>query len=125
MKKGVLLPIFSGDGPGVHADYDEANVLAAAVALLMKRACIITGKYSQAFQQLHVWLRGCSAIEWYRYGAVFTPDQVHLFPLGEYNDLPRAGFFVNVGAVYTAIPGNHSVQDNRQLPLAYGLNAVK
>jgi hypothetical protein len=124
VRKGVLIPAVPGSGPGVHAVFDEANVLTAAIAMHMKQAHITVAKYAGAFSQLQVWLRERSALEWSRYLAILTPEAATLVRLGE--DLPgeSIGFLVDIGAVYRTIPGADTAALAGQMPLPFGISAV-
>lgn len=74
-RSGVLIPAVSGCGAGVHAAYDEANVLAVAIAMQLKSLHVVVTKYQQAFRQLHHWLRNTSSVQWRQYRVVLTPDE--------------------------------------------------
>lgn len=80
VKKKVILPIRPGQGPGIHAEYDEANAVALLVGLKMKHAAITVAKYAPAFAELHMWLRAHSSLEWTRQTVVMTPNTVIIYP---------------------------------------------
>lgn len=124
VRKGVLLPATQGKGPGMHADFDEANVLTAAIAMHMKQSHITITKYAEAFAQLQLWLRSHSVLEWSRFSAILTPDTATLIRSGEYVAGEQIGFFVDMGAIYRTIPGVDSAAFAGQMPLPFGLSAV-
>jgi hypothetical protein len=121
VRDAVLLPLSAGAGPGIHADYDEANVVAAAIALRMKHACVVVSRYAAAFAQLHAWLRARSALEWHGYLAVLDPTRVHIVPVGHPLPTEMQGFVVGLQAVHSSVlGGGQPVQ--RELP--FGLRAA-
>lgn len=74
LRKGVILPARPGNGPGVHADYDEANAVALLLGLGMKAAAITVAHYAPAFQGFQIWLRANAPDEWRRCTVVMKPE---------------------------------------------------
>jgi len=119
VREGVLVPVSAGCGPGIHAEYDEANVLAATIALRMKRSHIVVSKYTEAFGQLHRWLRERSPLEWPRYGVFLMPTALSLHRIS--TPLPQDvdGYFVSLEAVYATVQDS---EQSSQLQLNFGLS---
>lgn len=124
-RKGVVVPVFPGNGPGVHADYDEANVLATAIALRMKQAHIVVAKYAPALQQLQVWLRSHSRPEWSGHTTILTPDSALVISSREPLPAVRVGFVADLGTIYREVPEVNVAGICKQIPLAYGREAVR
>ena len=80
LRTGVILPARPGQGPGTHADYDEANAIALLIGVKMKQAGVIVGNYAQAFALLQEWLRKSSSLEWPHYTVAMTPQGATIRP---------------------------------------------
>lgn len=80
LRAGVIVPARPGQGPGTHADYDEANAVALLIGVRMKQAGVIVGNYAQAFAALQEWLRSMSSLEWPQHLVAMTPEiaTIHL-----------------------------------------------
>jgi hypothetical protein len=80
LRTGVIVPARPGQGPGTHADYDEANAIALLIGVKMKQAGVIVVNYAQAFAALQDWLRSTSSLEWPQHLVAMTPEAatVHL-----------------------------------------------
>ena len=83
LNKGVIIPLRPGGGPGVHAEYDDANAVALSLALRMKEATITVAQYSAAFRDFHAWLRSHSAIEWPRHIVLLKTDAFSVVPVNQ------------------------------------------
>jgi len=118
VRDGILVPISAGFGPGIHAEYDEANVLAAAIALRMKRAAVVVSRYAEAFAQLHAWLRARSALEWRRYQVVLTPEGIRFDSANSPLPTDIFGFRVGLEAVCATLQDSEQLG---QLQLNFGL----
>lgn len=70
LRRKLRVPAHAGKGPGVHARYDEANVITAALVLQMKKAHIGVPGYGRALRELQRRLRTHSALEWLEYQVV-------------------------------------------------------
>jgi len=80
LRQGLIQPAQAGRGRGVHARYDEVNVLTIMLALEMKNAHIVVSRYVEAFATLDNLLRQRSSLEWPRYRVFLTPDHAVLIP---------------------------------------------
>jgi hypothetical protein len=80
LRTGVIVPARPGQGPGTHANYDEANAIALLIGVKMKQAGVIVGNYAKAFAALQEWLRSTSSLEWSQHLVAMTPESatVHL-----------------------------------------------
>lgn len=119
VRDGVLVPISAGFGPGIHAEYDEANVVAAAIALRMKRASVVVSRYVQAFAQLHAWLRARSTLEWRRYQVILTPEGARFESATTPLSADISGFRISLEGVCAAIQDG---EQPGQLQLNFGLS---
>ncbi len=124
INKGVIVPQRPGGGPGVHAEYDDANAVALSLALRMKEATITVAQYSAAFQDFHAWLRTHSAIEWPRHIAVFKTDAFSVVPA---NQLARGasicGFVASLAPICEQLTTSTRPRMGHQLSLI-GLESV-
>lgn len=124
LRKRVIIPAKPGQGPGVHADYDPANVLAMALAVRMKGCAVVVTKYAEAFRGFQAWLRGRSAIEWPQYIAVLSPTCATMVRSGQLDGSTLPAAFVaplepicrELAISFPAVPG-------KQIPLL-GLETV-
>lgn len=91
----------------------------------MKQSHVVVTKYAEAFQELHVWLRCHSSLEWPVYCAYLMPDSILMFRSQESPAKPEVGFLVDIGAIYRELPGADLSGMRGQLPLPYGLEAVR
>lgn len=123
-RKGVLVALKAASGAGIHAQYDDANVIVAAIALEMKRMGVTASRYPAAFSELHAWLRSRSSLDWPRYRIVMTPTQTQFQrtsePLAEEID----GFTLALGPLCERLFTNESASDT-QMPLPFSLGTVK
>jgi hypothetical protein len=121
VRKGVIIPVTARAGPGLHADYDDANVVALAAALQLDRLHVTVPKYGVAFRDLHQWLRLHSAIEWTRSVAIFRPDSVEFVR----RDGPVQGTppccAVDLGIIVEALV---PLDSGSQLQLQFGMSSV-
>jgi hypothetical protein len=121
VRDGVLIPVAAGAGPGIHAEYDEANVLAAAIASHMKRSHIVVRRYAKAFAQLQLWLRARSALEWPRFTILLSPDALSVTRTGDPLATDASGFMMNLASIYGLVRDS---SQTGQLPLDFGLSLV-
>jgi len=92
LRTGVLVPLKSGSGAGMHADFDSANVVATALAVRMKQREIKVTRYADAFAQLHRALREQSSLKWTRYRVLLKPDKMRLIDVGQAVPLDEDGY---------------------------------
>lgn len=124
IREGVLVASRSGSGAGVHAEFDMANVIAAALALRMKHMGIKVAHYAPAFNLLHEELRNRSSIEWPRYRIFMTPDKVAFTELHEKIDNKLIGFTLSLEPLCQDLFAN-TTERIPQLNLSFGLGNVK
>lgn len=118
LKKQVIVPLQPGGGPGVHAEYDDANLLALAIALRLKEAAVVVIKYAQAFQEFQGWLRSHSSLEWPQQVAVFAPDTVSMLLIGDWERMKvNIGFVVTLAPICDEISALRPGNQFRQIPL--------
>lgn len=77
-RTGVLAPARPSRGTGLHTEYDDANLIAALVALEMKKLGATASRYVAAFAELHNWLRARSSLEWPQFRVLMTPEHAWL-----------------------------------------------
>lgn len=122
-RAGVLIPRVNGGGAGVHADYDDANLISAAIAHHMKHAAITVSHYAPTFASLHVWLRAHSVIEWHRHRVVLTPDELHIQRSDTPIDETIHGFTVDLMPLCERLFADLA-SDGQQIPLPLGLGTA-
>jgi hypothetical protein len=123
-RTGVLVALHAGSGAGVHAQYDDANLVAAMIALEMKRMGVPASRYASAFGVLHTWLRGRSSLDWSRYRVFMTPEQAQFQRTGEAAGPTLAGFSLDLGLLCTRLFPDGTLS-NPQLELPLALGAVR
>jgi len=123
-RTGVLIALRAGSGTGVHAQYDDANLVAAMIALEMKRMGIPASRYTGAFGALHIWLRGRSSLDWPRFRIFMTPEQALFQRTGEPAAPTLAGFSLDLGELCIRLFPNDVMADS-QLSLPFALGVVK
>lgn len=116
LRRKLLVPAHAGKGPGVHAQYDEANLITAALALQMKQAHIVVSRYSRAFRELQLWLRTHSALEWPEYQVVLTPERADLILTRSFRGPIRGGFVADLADVTKRVGASQGTGGN-QIPL--------
>ena len=94
--EGVIAPERPGRGPGIHAEYDEANVIAMRLALKMRDASMNVRRYSKAFGELHKWLRRTPKNEWPSYRVTMTLDQAFIAHRDIDQNLTTDGYFADM-----------------------------
>jgi hypothetical protein len=123
-RAGVLIALRPGAGAGIHAQYDDANVLAAAIALGMKRMGVTASRYATAFSELHAWLRGHSSLDWPRYRVFLTPERAQFQRAVEPIAEELTGFTVDLGPLCVRLFGDERAF-NPQMPLPFALGTVR
>ena len=118
-RKSILLPVVPGNGPGRHARYDEANILAAAIAVRMKQAHLVVTRYGDAFRKLHDWLRNRPPTQWQGQWAIFEESTIVFSSMNKPLPSFQAAFIVDLGIVYQNIPTEGRDLPYRQLPLEW------
>lgn len=116
LRQGLIRPARAGGGSGVHARYDEVNVLTILLALEMKNAHVVVSRYARAFVALDALLRQHSSLEWPRYRVFLTPDHAVLLPRSQAAAYSGPGFCDDLArhcTGWTAASGD----DDAQLPL--------
>jgi len=102
----VLIASRPSHGTGLHTEYDDANLIAALIALEMKKLGITTSRYVAAFAELHQWLRAHSSLEWAGFRVFMTPEQARLQPA--LDRLPRGamGFTIDLEPLCARVSGD-------------------
>jgi hypothetical protein len=121
VRVGVILPTDGGKGSGHHADYDDANLVAVAVALHLKRLFIPVVRYAASFALLHEGLRERSKIEWHGLYVGLTPNAVKFCLRSEGCDELMDGVVVSLERLATSLV---PVSSHPQLNLMFGITSV-
>lgn len=116
----VVLPAKGTGGRGHPYEYDDANLLAGAVAARLLELHVILKHYNEAFAELHVKLRGRSSVEWSRLELEITPKTADLLEQGESFGAVNASIRLDLLPLCT----NLALNDQQQ-SLAFGLRAVR
>jgi len=124
VRGGVIIPKAKGRGAGIHAKYDEANLISLAIALAMKESlAIVVSKYSVGFSELHHWLRHHSMLEWDQYKLLLQPHEATILHSRERFNSLSIGIVIDlskfVGLVTSSVP-----ELQPQIPLL-ALEAIK
>lgn len=95
-RTGVLIASRPAQGTGLHTEYDDANLIAALIALEMKKLGVTASRYVAAFAELHHWLRANSSLEWPQFRVFLTPEQARFQPTAD--PVPRGamGFTIDL-----------------------------
>ncbi len=104
-RTGLLIAARPGRGAGLHAEYDDANLIAALIALEMKRLSVTASRYVVAFAGLHDWLRARSSLEWHQFRVLLTPEQARFQPARD--PVPRGamGFTIDLEPLCVRLSG--------------------
>lgn len=123
-RTGVLIASRPSQGTGLHAEYDDANLIAALIALEMKPLGITASRYGAAFSGLHQWLRSRSSLEWAQFRVVMTPEQVRFQAARD--PIPRGaqGFTIDLAPLCAKISEAPPAEDKQRL-LRLPLGAVR
>jgi hypothetical protein len=114
-KDGVIVPAMPSGGRGVPATYDDANLVAVAVALEMRALHVTVGHFGGAFADLHEWLRSIPPAEWRTRGLIMRPDHADVLT-GPQRPEAASGVYLRLDAVLsTRLP--HFVPGPSQLSL--------
>jgi hypothetical protein len=119
-RAGVLVALRPAGGTGVHAQYDDANLIAALIALEMKHMGVTASRYAAAFAELHTWLRARSSLDWPRSRVFLTPTRARFQRAGDPTPSDLAGFTLDLGplcARVSAEPRPQPAQASLKLPL--------
>jgi hypothetical protein len=118
---GVLVAKRPAAGTGVHAQYDDANLIAALIALEMKKMGVTASRYAAAFCSLHTWLRARSSLDWPRYRVFMTPWQAEFLRSGDPTATALVGFSLDLGPLCARLFGDQRPGPlQRSLPLPLG-----
>lgn len=123
-RTGVLVALRAGAGAGVHAQYDDANLVAAMIAKEMKRMRVPASRYATAFGELHNWLRRRSSLDWPRYRVFLTPETAQFQRAGDPAVPTLAGFSLDLGQLCTRLFPD-GVMADPQLSLPFALGSVR
>jgi hypothetical protein len=123
-RTGVLVAVRPGSGAGVHAQYDDTNLVAALIALEMKRMGITTSRYALAFGELHAWLRARSSLDWPRYRVFMTPETAQFQRSGDPTAPTLAGFSIDLGTLCARLFAE-ARPEHPQLALSFALGSVQ
>ncbi|AFL73522.1 hypothetical protein [Thiocystis violascens] len=118
---GVLVAMRPAAGTGVHAQYDDANLVAALIAMEMKRMGVTASRYAAAFSALHTWLRARSSLDWPRYRVFMAPGRTEFQRSGEPTATALAGFSLDLKPLCARLFGDKRPEPlQRALPLPLG-----
>ncbi|WP_313166466.1 hypothetical protein [Massilia oculi] len=109
LRTGVIVPARPGQGPGTHADYDEANAVALLIAVKMKHVGVIVANYAQAFAALQEWLRSTSSLEWPQHMVAMTPEAAMVHPAKKSFAVDDLAFVIPLAAICDML--SESVED--------------
>ena len=107
----------------MHAEYDDANLVAVSLALRMKECAVVVTKYAASYQELQRWLRSKSVLEWSRYSVVMTPGSASVVQSGKWEGSADFGYIADLGVLYKTLQSAETARMGWQLPLL-GLEAV-
>ena len=124
LRAGVIVPARPGDGPGTHADYDEANALALLLAVKMKNAGIVVTNYARAFVVLQEWLRDCSSLEWPNHVVQLAQDSVKVHTAKKPLALDDLALIAPLAPLCHLLSGSTDEPSYYQYPLL-GLQAIR
>jgi DNA-binding transcriptional MerR regulator len=111
VREGVVLPARGTGGKGHPYEYDDANLLAGAVAARLAELHVVLKHYKPAFGELHKKLRARSSLEWSR-NDLLEPDEGF--------GAPNASIRLELLPLCTSLALNEQQQS-----LAFGLQAVR
>jgi len=116
----VVLPAKGTGGKGHPYEYDDANLLAGAVAARLLELHVVLKHYDGAFAELHEKLRARSSLEWSRLGLEITAKSADLLEPGEGFGAATVSIRLDLSPLCT----NLALNDQQQ-SLAFGLRAVR
>jgi DNA-binding transcriptional MerR regulator len=120
VREGVVLPARGTGGKGHPYEYDDANLLAGAVAARLAELHVVLKHYKPAFGELHKKLRARSSLEWSRNELEITPTSADLLEPDEGFGAPNASIRLELLPLCTSLALNEQQQS-----LAFGLQAVR
>ena len=83
IRQDIVRPSSPSQGSGNHSIYDDASLVAIAVAQELSELAVVVGKYKAAFAGLHTLLRAKSSLEWPQLLLRLTPSKAELFDKAE------------------------------------------
>jgi hypothetical protein len=123
-RTGVLIALRPSQGTGLHAEYDDANLIAALIAWEMKHLGITASRYAPAFAGLHHWLRDRSSLEWVHFRVLMTPEKAHFQPAVDPIPPGAMGFTIDLESLCARV--SHDLrQEGIQRSLSLPLGAVR
>lgn len=115
----IVLPMKPPMGRGNHAEYDDASLVAAAVALELERLRVVVRHYAESFAQLHLLLRSRSSLEWPHLALEMTTTHAALLEPDAMPATERAAIRLNMATVCSGLRINQLQQ-----PLDFGLRSA-
>jgi len=123
VKEGVVLAKAERRGAGNHLVYDDANVIAAAIALRLRELGVTVSKCREAFRQLHAELRARSSIEWLSLWIELGPNSTKLIDARSVGTRSGISAWVVVDLAQLCEAFIHPYLDS-QLELSFGLHSA-
>jgi hypothetical protein len=120
VRAGVVLPSSGKGGRGHPYEYDDANLLAGAVAKRLAELHVVLKHYKSAFSKLHKTLRARSSLDWSRFELEITPSSADLLEHGEALSTRGASIRLDLLPLCASL----ALSDEQQ-SLAFGLQAVR
>lgn len=123
LRRGVLLAAQDARrGAGTYRSFDDANLIAAAVAMHLTALHVPVTRYAEAFQSFHLQLRNFSSIEWRNFVVAFKPNEAVFVHRSAHNGSEPAILAVDlarISEVFLPLPGEP------QLSLVFGVSSVR
>jgi DNA-binding transcriptional MerR regulator len=123
VKEGVVLANADRKGSGNHLVYDDANVIAAAIALRLRDLGMTVSRSQVAFHQLHVELRARSSIEWLSLWIEIGPKYAKLIDARSVSQISGISAWVVIDLAQLCETFIHP-RINSQLELSFGLHSA-
>jgi DNA-binding transcriptional MerR regulator len=123
VKEGLVCTEMRRSGAGNHVIYDDANVIAVAVALRLRSLGLTVSRCKVAFEQLHGELRARSSVEWLSLRIVMSPKSAKLVDARSWGLGEDIGAWVVIDLASLAATFVHPDTD-LQLNLPFGLQST-
>jgi DNA-binding transcriptional MerR regulator len=120
-RDGIVIPKDAKGGKGNHAAYDDANLVAAIVALKLKQFGVKLKGLQARFEELHELLRSRSTLEWRGHRILLTSSEVQLVSVTQGMPMEPVVIAIDLDALSVKLV---PLETDPQLSLRFGVTAV-
>ncbi len=120
-REGVIVPVSQTPGSGNHAVYDDANLIAVALAMQLKDLGVVLSRLADSFKILQSTLRSRSSLEWRGARVVMSRNAVLFVDGIALSEIPTVALVFDLDRLATTLV---PLDSDPQLSLKFGVVSV-